>query len=128
MAKYLLDTTILIEHLSGRKEAVDLLTVLARQGHRLGLCCINVAELYSGLSHEERAWADRLIDSLDFYDVTREVAKQAGQYRYDFSRRGVTLSTADTLVAATAVVESATLVTANTKDFPMKEIDLLEHP
>jgi predicted nucleic acid-binding protein len=128
MAKYLLDTTILIEHLRGRKEAVDLLTVLARQGHRLGLCCINVAELYSGLSHEERARADRLIDSLDFYDVTREVAKQAGQYRYDFARRGVTLSTADTLVAATAVAESATLVTANTKDFPMKEIDLLEHP
>lgn len=88
MAKYLLDTTILIEHLRGRKEAVDLLTTLARQGHRLGLCCINVAELYSGLSHEERARADRLIDSLDFYDVTQEVAKQAGQYRYDFARRG----------------------------------------
>ena len=128
MAKYLLDTTILIEHLCGRTEAVDLLTVLARQGHRMGLCCINVAELYSGLSHEERARADRLIDSLDFYDVTREVAKQAGEYRYDFARRGVTLSTADTLVAATAVAESATLITANTKDFPMKEIDLLEHP
>jgi predicted nucleic acid-binding protein len=128
VAKYLLDTTILIEHLRGRKEAVELLTVLARQGHRLGLCCINVAELYSGLSHEERAWADRLIDSLDFYDVTREVAKQAGQYRYDFARRGVTLSTADTLVAATASTEGATLVTANTEDFPMKEIDLLEHP
>jgi predicted nucleic acid-binding protein len=94
----------------------------------LGPRCINVAELYSDLSHEEQARADRLIDSLDFYGVTREVAKQAGQYRYDFARCGVTLSTADTLVAATAVAESATLVTANTKDFPMKEIDLLEHP
>jgi predicted nucleic acid-binding protein len=49
MAKYLLDTTILIDHLRGRQEAVDLLTALAHQGHRLGLCCVNVAELYSGL-------------------------------------------------------------------------------
>ena len=54
---------------------MDLLTVLVRQGHRLGLCCVHVAELYSGLRHEERARADRLIDSLDFYDVTREAAK-----------------------------------------------------
>ena len=128
IAKYLLDTTILIDHLRGRQEAVDLLTVLVRQGHRLGLCCVNVAELYSGLRHEERARADRLIGNLDFYDVTREAAKQAGQYRYDFACRGITLSIADTLVAATAVTQSATLVTANTKDFPIEGIELLEHP
>ena len=105
-----------------------MVTTLARQGHRLGVCCINVAELYSGLRQEERARADRLIDNLEFYEVTREVAKQAGRYRFDYSRRGRTISTADTLVAAAAIVGTATLITANTRDFPMEDIQLLEHP
>lgn len=128
IAKYLLDTTVLIDHLRGRQEVVDLVTTLARQGHRLGLCCINVAELYSGLNPEEQARAGRLIDSLDFYEVSLEVAKQAGRHRYDFARQGISLSTADTLVAATAIGEGAILVTANTKDFPMGKLELLEHP
>ena len=128
MGKFLLDTTALIDYLRGQKDTVQLVNSLAHQGHQLGLCCINVAEVYSGLTEQERAGADRLIDTLDFYEVSREVAKRGGQYRYDFARQGITLSTADTLVAATAIGEGATLVTANTRDFPMEEVVLLEHP
>lgn len=128
VANYLLDTTALIDHLRGRREVVQLVTALAHQGHRLGLCCINVAELYSGLSQEERTMADRLTDTLDFYEVTRDIAKEAGRYRHDFARRGTALSTADCLVAATAIAGGATLVTANTRDFPMEDVQLLEHP
>ena len=127
VANYLLDTTALIDHLRGRSEVVELVTTLAQQGHRLGVCCINVAEIYAGLRQEERARADRLIDNLEYYEVTREVAKQAGRYRHDFSRRGTTISTADTLVAAAAIAGGATLITANTKDFPMEDVQLLEH-
>lgn len=128
MGKFLLDTTALIDYLRGQGDTVQLVNSLAHQGHRLGLCCINVAEVYSGLNQQERAGADRLTDTLDFYEVSREVAKRAGQYRYDFARQGITLSTADTLVAATATGEGATLVTANARDFPMEEVDLLQHP
>ena len=100
---------------------------LARQGHVLGLCCINVAELYSGLSQEEESRAERLVDSLDYYVVMRETAKEAGRHRYNFARRGITLATADALIAATAIKEGATLITANVKDFPMEELQLMEH-
>ena len=127
MAKYLLDTTILINHLRGHPEVAELITSLAGQGHQLGLCCINVAELYSGLNPGEQARAEGLVDSLDFYEITREAAKQAGRFRYDFARRGITLSSADTLIAATAIEEVATLITANVRDFPMQDLQLLEH-
>jgi predicted nucleic acid-binding protein len=124
----LLDTTVLIDHLRGQSEVVDLLTALAGEGHQLGVCCINVAELYAGLSPQQYARANPLIDGLEFYDVSREAAKQAGRFKFDFARRGVTLTVADGLIAATATQEGATLITANIRDFPMKELQLLQQP
>ncbi|WP_176236548.1 PIN domain-containing protein [Candidatus Hakubella thermalkaliphila] len=44
MTKYLLDTTALIDYLNGRHHVVSLIQSLAREGHTLGLCCINIAE------------------------------------------------------------------------------------
>ena len=128
MANYLLDTTALVDYLRGCQGVLEMLNTLAGQGNRLGVCCVSVAELYAGVSRESRAAADRLTGSLDYYDVSREVAKEAGRYRFEFALRGTALSTADTLIAATAIDQGAILVTANTKDFPMEEIQLLEHP
>ncbi len=72
--------------------------------------------------------SDRLIDTMEYYDVSVAAAKEAGRYRHEFARRGTTLSTANTLIAATAIAEGAILITANTRDFPMEEIKVLEHP
>ena len=128
MADYLLDATALIDYFRGRRGIIELMNTLANQGHILGVCSITVAELYAGLSEEERSGANRLIDAMDYHDVSREIAKEAGRYRYEFARRGTSLSTTDTLLAATAIAEGAILITANTKDSPMEEIELLEHP
>ena len=128
MARYLLDTTVLIDFLRGRQVIVELLERLAKEGHELGVCAVNIAELYSGLSPEERRKADRLIDNLRYFDIDREAAKLAGSYRYAFARQGRPLSTADTLVAAAAVMNGAILITANVKDYPMEDLQLLEQP
>ena len=69
-----------------------------------------------------------MIGVMDYYDVSLAVAKEAGWYSYEFARRGTSLSTTDTLIAATAIAEDATLITANIKDFPMEEMQLLEQP
>jgi len=127
VAKYILDTTFLIDHLRGRKEAAELVDILALDGHRIGVCCVSIAELYSGLGQDEQTAAGDLTGGLEYYEVSRESARVAGRYRHDFARRGTTLSTTDTLIAATAIAEGAILITANTRDFPMEEIELFEH-
>ncbi|PKB71757.1 MAG: hypothetical protein BZY87_03870 [SAR202 cluster bacterium Io17-Chloro-G6] len=86
MAKYILDTTLLIDQLRGRKEAAELVETLALDGHRLGVCCVSITELYSRLGQHDRAAADDLTDGLEYYDVSREAAKEAGRYRYEFAR------------------------------------------
>ena len=128
MARYLLDTTVLIDHLRGQPKAVELMTRMARLGHELGVCCINIAELYSGLANEEQVRADKLINSLAYYEISRDTAKLAGGYRFRFARKGVALTTTDTLVAAAAVSNEATLVTANVRDYPIEEVELLQQP
>ncbi len=128
MAKYLLDTTALIDHLRGQQKVTDIMTRLARQGNELGVCCINVAELYAGLSDKERTKAEKLIDSFDYFETSKDIAKMAGRYRFEFARKGITLTTSDTIVAAVAISYGATLITANVKDYPMKEIELLQQP
>ena len=45
VAKYILDTTVLIDHLRGREEAEELVDSLALAGHRIGVCCISITEL-----------------------------------------------------------------------------------
>jgi len=128
LTKYLLDTTVLIEHLRGKKPTVDFITGLMRQGHRLCVCCINVAELYSGLSNEQGTLAKPLIDALDYCDATPGAAMQAGIYRYEFARRGISLSVSDTLVAAIAKSNGAIIVTANIRHYPMKDIQTQQYP
>ncbi len=128
MARYLLDTTALIDYLAGRQVVVEVIKELAKGGHSLGVCGINIAELYSGLKEEKRLQADYLIDSLLYYEITLQVSKMAGGYRFAFARQGKTLSVADTIVAATAIVNEAILITANKKDYPMDEIKVLEQP
>lgn len=128
MAKYLLDTTVLIEHLRGQQKVTDMIIRLARQGNELGVCCINIAELYAGLSDKERTKAEKLTDSLNYYETSKDIAKMAGCYRFDFVRKGITLTTSDTIVAAIAISYGAILITANIKDYPMKEIELLQQP
>lgn len=126
MAKYILDTTLLIDHLRGRNDAQELVDALASEGHRLGVCCVSVAELYSGLGPDEQETASDLTDSLEYFEVSLGAAREAGRYRYESARRGTTLSTSDTLIAATAIEEDAILITDNIKDFPMREIRLFE--
>ena len=127
MTKYLLDTTILIEHLRGKKEAVSFITGLMGQGHRLCVCCVNIAELYSGLNREQGTRAKLLIDALDYCDATTDTAIQAGIYRYEFARQGISLSVTDTLVAAIAKTHGAIIVTANIKHYPMKDIQAQQY-
>lgn len=125
MSKYLLDTDALISYLAGHRRTVELITRLNQEGHILGLCAINIAELYAGFSEAQRRRVEGLIDALYYFEMTAQAAKRAGAYRYEFARKGMSLSVADTLVAAVAAENNATVVTGNVKDYPMQEVRTL---
>lgn len=128
MARYLFDSTALIAHLRGDESVRSYLLELLAQGHTLGTSGVNVAEVERGLRPRERRAALALLDRLSFFPTTREAAHRAGRYQAEFQQRGRTIHTADALVAGTARVHGAVVVTDNLADFPMAEITVLAPP
>ena len=125
--RYLLDANALIDYFRRKTSTVNLLEGLEAQGHRLAICAVGLAELYSGFSLQQRIAADPVADRWLYYEATPAIAKEAGRYRYEFARRGTTLSSPDSLIAAVAIANDATLITNNVRHFPMDNIELLRH-
>ena len=127
MTDHLLDANAQIDYFRRISSTVNLLENLEAQGHRLAICAVGLAELYSGFSLQQRIAADPVVDGWFYYETTPAIAKEAGRYRYEFARIGTTLSAPDSLIAAVAIANNATLITNNLRHFPMPEIRLLPH-
>jgi predicted nucleic acid-binding protein len=74
------------------------------------------------MREREREATEEILDSLEYYEVTKEIAKKAGQYKRVYREKGVTLSLPDVVIAAIAISHNLTLVTDNLRHYPMPEI------
>ena len=128
MATFLLDTSVIIYTINNKKSRRQLLRGLLDQGHVLACCPINVVEIYAGLRSKEEVSTESFLASLGYFLITFTMARLAGQFKRDFAKKGVTLSVTDTLIAAVAIEHRIFLITDNTKDFPMKELQLYPLP
>jgi predicted nucleic acid-binding protein len=124
MADYLLDTTVIIDYLRGENRKVKFIKKLASEGSLLGCCLVNIIEVYAGMREREREATEEILDSLEYYEVTKEIAKKAGQYKRVYREKGVTLSLPDVIIAALAISNNLTLVTDNLRHYPMPELNI----
>lgn len=117
----LIATDVLVEHLRGRPGAVQFMAVLRRPPW---ISVITAAELWAGVASEDEARVlDGLLDAAQVISVDREIARLAGELRRKHGRRS-RVRLPDALIAATAMLGRAVLVTYNRRHFPMVE-DLL---
>jgi predicted nucleic acid-binding protein len=73
---------------------------------------------------ERQQWRE-FFAALPYWEISAEASIQAGIWRYEFSRRGIQLSTTGALVAAVAWEHQATLITNNTTHYPMPGLQLM---
>ena len=123
----LLDTTVLIDALRGRP-AVDRLRRLRATGDVPFICAVTSEEVVRGLRPGEEAGVDAALQAFREAPLGVAEGRLAGRWRAEFSRRGVTLSHADCLVAAAAHGIGARLATGNPRDFPMPDVDVEHWP
>ena len=126
MAEYLLDTTVIIEHLRGNKKVNSYLEEIGMKGDIAGCCCINIAEVYAGMKEKEKEKTDRFIESLYYLEVNKEIAGLAGRLKQKYAKKGKTLAISDVIIAAAAMVYGLTLVTKNVKHYPFPELEIKE--
>jgi predicted nucleic acid-binding protein len=115
----LLDTTVLIDVLRGTSSARARLLEVEQRGEVPLACAVNVEELVRGLRPEEEDVADRLLRGVRIAPLGRFEGAQAGRWRREHARRGVTLSQSDCLAGAR-------LATGNPRHFPFEEL-IVEH-
>lgn len=128
MKQFLLDTDVLVDFFKKRPYAEHLLAILMNEGV-IFLSILSVAELRTGWTDEEASYfLPRLRAMAQRVPITEEIAETAGMLRRVYRFQGVTLPTIDTLIAATAIINGHTLVTRNTKDYPMPELQLYAFP
>ena len=126
MAEYLLDTTTIIDHLRGKKQVSFRLEEIGRQGDTAGCCCINIAETYAGMREKEKEKTNEFIETLYYFEVSKEIAKLAGELRRKYIKKGKILATTDVIIAATAIKHRLTLLTKNVKHYPFPELRMEE--
>ena len=114
-----LDTSILIDYLRRPEDTNSHLVKLidSRVESDLRISIISIQELYTGLSTrniQQQKLLIAIISGLNILPYDYEVAQLAGEILRDIKPK---MGFADAAIAATAILNKATLFTLNKKDF-----------
>jgi predicted nucleic acid-binding protein len=112
----LLDTNIIVDYLREKPAALAFIHGLRGKAN---VSTISVVEVFAGVSSRaEEGRIERLLTGTRILDVTKDIAKIAGQHIRHF-QPAHGLDDFDALIAATAEHHGLKLATLNVKHFPM---------
>lgn len=117
----LIDTAVAIDHLRGSERALDLLRRLTEDDEQLGASEVMRFELFAGVREEELEPLEEFFSALSWFPVNEDVARLAGSLARRLRKSHAGIDDVDYLIAATALLLDAELLTTNVRHFPMLE-------
>jgi hypothetical protein len=117
----LVDTTVAVDHLRGAPAATALLFDLTTAGEHLVASEITRFELLAEVRRSEMAALELFFSSLTWAPIDEEITRTAGALAQRLRRSHSGIDDADYLIAATALILEADLLTTNVRHFPMIE-------
>lgn len=117
----LMDTDIVIDFLRRRDYARKLLEDWAIKG-LLAVSTLTHLEVYQGMKKEEEKATGLFLDGLLSLVVDVNIARRAGNIIRTLRSKGITASTGDAIIAATALQIGVPLLTNNVEHFPFAEL------
>ena len=122
--RIILDTDVLVDFFHSQKYAKDIISEILEKGIAY-ISILSVAELRAGFTKQQaELLLPKLYKMAVIVNLSVGIAELAGKFRFEYGSKGKTLSTVDTLIAATAIIDDLQLVTRNKKDFPMPQLIL----
>lgn len=115
----LLDTSVAVDHLRGAAPAVELLAGLAEADEPLLASEVVRFELLAGVREDEVETLEQFFSALSWVPVGEDVARVAGSLALSHRQAHSGIDDADYLIAATALLLEADLLTMNVRHFPM---------
>ena len=120
----LVDTDIAIDFLRRREYALKLLTNWAGEG-LLAISTLTHLEIYQGMKTGEESATNAFLDGLISVVVDIPIARRAGMMLGDLRSKGLTISIADAIIAATALQFGAPLLTNNVEHYPFPNLKVI---
>ncbi len=117
MAAFVLDTGILIRHLRRRPGFKALMERLAQEGD-LVIASFTRLEIIRGMRNHERERTLLLLNSLLTHPLDIPTTDRAGELIREQLARRTTIAGPDAIIAATAFIREAAVVTTNPRHFP----------
>jgi predicted nucleic acid-binding protein len=115
----LLDTTVAVDHLRGDQAAVDLLREVVENNEALAASEVVRFELVAGVRADELPALEQFFSAVSWIGVGEDVARAAGELARRHRRADSGIGDADYLIAATALLLEADLLTTNVRHLPM---------
>lgn len=122
--RYVLDTTVLIDHSKGRPGVAELLASLFAETSDLYTCDVVVAEALTGGDDVQRATIESLVRALEYVSTPPDAAVWAADSRRQRRATGPR-SLADAIIAGVATTLDAIVVTRNPRDFEVQGVRVL---
>jgi predicted nucleic acid-binding protein len=114
----LVDTSVLIDYLRGRRDAAELLEN-ERAAAPLHASEITRLEVLAGMQPAEEDGTRLLLSTLVWHPVDTDEAEEAGALGRRWLPSHHTIDSADLAIAATAIRMRSRLLTLNVRHFPM---------
>jgi predicted nucleic acid-binding protein len=115
----LVDTSVAVDHLRGYASAVVLLEGLVEAREELLASELTRYELRAGVRAKETGALSRFFTALRWVPVDAEIAEAGGDLARRYRKTHPTIDDVDYLIAGTAVLTGAELLTLNVRHFPM---------
>jgi predicted nucleic acid-binding protein len=115
----LLDTTVAVDHLRGVDAAVDLLRRLVDDEETLLASELVRFELLAGVRDDELQALEQFFSAISWVPVDEDVSRTAGLLARKHRSSHSGIDDVDYIIAATALVLDAELLTTNVRHFPM---------
>ena len=120
----LVDTDIAIDFLRRREYAQKLLANWADEG-LLAISTLTHLEIYQGMKAGEEGATNAFLDGLISVVVDIPLARRAGMMLRELRSKGLTISIADAIIAATALQFGAPLLTNNVEHYPFSNLKVI---